>query len=136
MNSYDVKFLVDKLYKDLDQKLISNQKIVLEKPNITNINKKTFFINFKSICQKLNRKEEDLRIFFEKELNTEVNVNQEGNLIIVGIFKTTAIITIISNFIKDFCTCKECNCCDTELIKEKRLTFIFCKKCLSKKSIS
>lgn len=135
MEQYSIDYLVDKLYIDLNNCTSPNKKIAIERPIITSANKRTFFSNFRAICNKINRKEEDVRLFFEKELNTDVNINQEGCLVITGLFKLQGMTKILSNYIKDFCMCKECNCCDTELIKENRLTFISCNKCLSKKTL-
>ena len=131
---YTLNNLIDKLYQELDNHVGTNKKITLEKPIVNSMNKKTYFHNFRPITQKLKRTEEDVRSYFEKELNTEVNINQAGGLVIAGIFKPQNIMTIISNYIKEFCTCSECKSCDTLLIKEGRLRFIKCNRCLSKKT--
>jgi translation initiation factor 2 subunit 2 len=136
MNPYKLDFLIDRAYTELKNCSHSNEKLRIDTPNITSANTRTFFSNFRKICKKLNRKEEEVRFFFEKELNTDVNINQDGCLIISRVFKVQGVTKILSNYIKEYCTCKECNSCDTLLIKENRLTFISCNRCLSKKTLS
>jgi translation initiation factor 2 subunit 2 len=136
MEPYNSKFLVDKLYIELSRSAASNRKLILEKPEISSANKKTFISNFKAICTKLNRKVDDARDYFEKELCTTVTVNQEGSLVITGVYKQVGIMKVLDSYIKKYVTCKECSSCDTEIIKENRLTFLKCNKCLSKKAFT
>lgn len=135
MNTYPTDFLIDRLYTELEYLLKSDTKISVEKPQVSSANKKTFISNFRNICSKLNRTEEDIRLFFEKELNTNVTINQDGALVITGIFKQPGIIHVMTNYIKEYVSCKECKSCDTNLIKENRILFLKCNKCLSKKAL-
>jgi translation initiation factor 2 subunit 2 len=75
-------------------------------------------------------------MFFEKELQTSVSINQDGGLVITGMFKQPGLLKIFTNYIKEYVTCKECNSCDTEIIKENRITYLKCNKCLSKKAFN
>ena len=134
MEPYNTKFLVDRLYIELGKFSGPNKKLVLEKPEISSANKKTFIGNFKAICTKLNRKSEDVREYFEKELCTTVNLNSEGALVITGIYKQVGVMKVLQEYIKKYVTCKECSSCDTEIIKENRIVFLKCSKCLSKKA--
>lgn len=137
MNVYSDTYLVDKLYSELEA--IGNdskiKKIALEKPEVTSANKKTFISNFRMICLKLNREEADVKLFFEKELNTTVTINQDGGLVITGFYKQNGIMTILTNYIKEYVMCKQCNSCDTYIIKEKKITYLKCNKCLSSFSL-
>lgn len=132
---YKVEYLIDRIYNELEVHLNSSKKISIEKPQVSIANKKTFIANFRNICTKLKRKEEDVRLFFEKELNTTVTINQDGALIITGMYKQPGIINVMTNYIKEYVTCKECGSCDTELIKENRILFVKCNRCLSKKAL-
>lgn len=134
MEPYNTKYLVDRLYIELGKYSNPNKKLILEKPEISSANKKTFIGNFKAICTKLNRKLDDVREYFEKELCTTVNINQDGALVITGVYKQSGIMKILDAYIKKYSMCKECSSCDTEIIKENRITFLKCNKCLSKKA--
>ena len=135
METYTDNFLLDKLYTELETLLVPNKKISIEKPEVSSANKRTFIANFRTICSKLNRKEEELRIFFENELKTSVSINQDGALVITGIYKQNGIMTILTSYMKEFIICKQCNSCDTNLIKENKILFLICSKCLSKHAI-
>lgn len=136
MEPYNTKYLVDRLYIELSNHISSNKKLVLDRPEISSANKKTYIGNFKEICNKLNRKTEEVKVYFESELRAPCNLSQAGALVITGVFKQAGVSKVLSSYIKDNVTCKECNSCDTEIIKENRISFLKCNKCKSKKSFS
>ena len=84
-------------------------------------NKKTYIANFRAICNKLNRTEDEVKLFFEKELATVISINNNGSLIITGIYKQQGILKILNNYILEFVTCKECKSCDTNVKMLKKL---------------
>ena len=135
METYTDNFLLDKLYSELESLTTPNKKISIEKPEVSSANKRTFVANFRNICNKLNRKEEDVRTFFETELKTAVTINQDGALVITGNYKQNGIMTILTNYMKEYVICKQCSSCDTELIKENKILFLTCNKCLSNHAI-
>lgn len=132
---YPIEDLVESLYNELDAQQINNQKVILEKPIVKTANKKTCIVNFSTICSKLNRNVLDVKQYFEKEMNVVSTINIQGSLIITGMFRENNIITVFSSYIKDFVKCKECNSCDSKLIKENRITYNNCNKCKSKKAL-
>ena len=134
MEQYNTKFLVDRLYTELGNQLSSSKKLVLDRPEINSANKKTYIGNFKEICNKLNRKMDDVKAYFESELRAPCNLSQDGTLVITKVFKQVQVSKVLSSYIKDCVTCKECNSCDTDIIKENRITFLKCNKCKSKKA--
>jgi len=136
MEPYDTKYLVDRLYIELGEHIKSNKKLVLDRPEISSVNKKTYISNFKEICKKLNRKPEDAKAYFESELRATINLSQDGALVITGVFKQAGVSKVLSSYIKEYVTCKECNSCDTEIIKENRISFLNCNKCKSKKAFT
>ena len=135
MQVYSVEFLVDRLYTELDILSVNNHKVILEKPIVNRANKKTFIANFTPICGKLNRTVQEVKQYFEKEMNVITSVNAQGSLVITGMFQEINIMKIFTSYINDYVKCKECSSCDTEIIKENRITYNNCKKCKSKKAI-
>lgn len=136
MEPYTTDFLIDKLYTELNNNLSANKSLTLERLDISCANKKTAISNFRSICAKLNREEYEVKTYFEKELLATITINSDGCLIITGMFKQPGIYKVLNNYIKEFVTCKECNSCDTKIIKENRVMFMVCNRCLSKKALS
>lgn len=135
MSLYIGTYLIDKLYSELEEIVSDSKKIAIDRPEVTCANKRTFVANFRNICFKLNRTEEEVRTFFEKELKTTITLNQDGALVITGMYKQNGITAVMTNYIKEFVMCKQCNSCDTNIIKEKKITYLNCNKCLSKHSL-
>lgn len=133
---YTTTYLVDKLYMELKNYNSTNKKLTLNKPDIKSANKRTYISNFRTLCTKLNRDIDDVKTYFEKELCTTITINQDGALVITGMFKQIGIMKVLDSYIKEYVTCKECKSCDTEIIKENRITFLKCGKCLSKKAFN
>jgi len=138
MTTYEVSFLVDRLYTELEKKeqFQNKSKLSLVRPDVIYANRKTFIRNYKEICNRLRRKSEDVQKFFNDELCAKTSIDSKGMLIISGRFRQNGIQNIVSNYIKMYVLCKECNASDTNLIKENRILFLDCKKCLSKKAIN
>ena len=97
-------------------------------------NKKTTITNFTAICYKLNRNVNDVKKYFENEMQIISNINGSGGLVITGMFREPQLMKVFSNYIKDFVKCTECKSCDTEIIKENRITYNSCNKCKSRKA--
>lgn len=136
MELYTTEYLVERLYTELKNHTNANKKLMLNKPDIKSANKRTFITNFKDICGRLNRNIDDVKNHFEKELCTTVTINQDGGLVITGVFKQAGVMKVLDTYIKDYVTCKECKSCDTVIVKENRITFLKCNKCLSKKAFT
>lgn len=132
--TYPIEFLVDRLYEELNSLSNNSKKLIIERPIVKALNKKTYITNFSSVCSKINRELNDIKQYFEKEMNVVANVNSLGGLVITGMFKEINILKVFSSYIEDFVKCKECGSCDTEIIKENRITYNNCKKCKSKKA--
>lgn len=137
VNTYDTIYLIDRLYEQLNQnsELSNKKKISLVRPEVSSANKKTYIKNFKEMCQRLNREMSEVQKFFEDELIAKSSIDAKGALIISGMFKQNGIQKILLNYIKQFVICKECGNGETALLKENRILFLDCKKCLSKKAI-
>ena len=137
MTLYEDNFLIDRFYSELSKikASVSKSKLSIQKPEVSIANKKTYIRNYKTICAKLNRDENDVKKFFEAELMTSTSIDLGGGLKIQGIFRIGGIQKIITNYIKEYVLCKECNSCNTLIEKENRILFIKCNDCLSKKAI-
>lgn len=133
-STYTVEELVDRLYDELNGIYKNSKKVILDRPDVKAQNKKTFISNFTEICCKLNRPTNDVKKYFETEMHVVTSINGQGGLVITGMFKEPQIMKIFTNYIKDYVKCKECNSCDTEIIKQDRITYNNCNKCKSKKA--
>ena len=87
LDLYKTDYLVDRLYNELEKHHINQQKVILDKPIVKIENKKTCIANFSNICIKLNRATNDVKQYFEKEMNVVTSINAAGGLIITGMFR-------------------------------------------------
>lgn len=136
--TYNTLDLLKKAYNEIDTIKNGNNynRLSLTRPEVAFMNKRTFIKNFGNICDKLNKNTLEIKSFFENELNAVMTIDGNNMLVITGNFKQKNIEKVLSNYITKYMMCTECKSTDTEIIKENRINFMNCKKCLSKKSIS
>ena len=92
---------------------------------------KTIINNFHQIADTLGRKHDHLLKYVLRELATPGDL--KNNALIIGTkISASRINEKISQYFKDFVTCKECNRPDTKLLKEDKITFIKCMVCGAK----
>lgn len=129
--------LLNRAYQKLDEinKDKNNNKLLLTRPVVMSQNKKTFIANFREIATKLNRKELELKLFFEEELRCITSIDGNGALVITGLYKKDGIEKVLKNYILQLVMCKQCKSYDTYVIKENRIQFIQCNKCMSKRAV-
>ena len=132
---YSTEFLVTRLYDELNSNKSKANKLILSRPEVVILNKKTFVKNFCDMCKMLNRSEIEVQQYFSDELMKKTSIDSKGGLVVWGIFRQRAIESIIKNYIQYYVTCKECGSSSTNLIKESRISYLACDKCLSKKAV-
>jgi len=134
---YTTEYLLERLYSELPSNS-TKKKFKIEKPDVTNLNRKTYIKNYGDIISKMNCDEEHFKNYIKKELNTDISVNENGMLVFDSIRNIELIKQSIASYVKKFILCGEpcCGSGDTEIIKENRIIFLYCKSCNSKKSIS
>ncbi len=134
---YETDFLVERLFKKLESKT-SKKKAKLERPIVSEINRKTYIKNFPAVCKSLNRDEQHFKSFLEKELNIDSSLNEDNILILDSRFRQAQVESAVEKYAKNFVICLEpkCSSIDTEIVKENRILFLSCNSCHSKKSIN
>lgn len=135
---YDDDFLIQRALDKLEGK--QAKKFTIKPPQVKTQNKKTFVANFKEICQAMNRDEEMLRNFFEKQLNKgtgDVTLSATSVLTIAKSYSQKDVETVLRDFAKKYVICKEqkCGSGTTELVKENRITYLVCVSCNCKVAI-
>ena len=98
--------------------------------------KKTVIMNFRDLCERMNRILDHVCKFILYELSTTGSLtNNNNSLKIKGKYKSNVIETIIKKYIKEFLLCNQCKSPKTIIIKENRLNYIECRNCNSKYTI-
>lgn len=144
----DLKISDEKVIKELEYEyLLENAMSLLHKSTIElNMKKKVPLdikreagqktsINLEVVSKSLNRNSDHLKTFILKELHTTGSVNIEGRLILRGVFIKSKVQSVVKRFIEMFVKCLVCNKFDTEILREKRMWFLSCKRCQSKRSV-
>jgi translation initiation factor 2 subunit 2 len=135
---YDDDFLLDKF----DSIKKDKKKAVFFFPKIERDikHKKTTVIGFDKFCSSVKRNNQEIKLFIEINTNFKISMLNNGDLIIDNVKSTieNQIKDVLEKYVKSKVLCQEpkCNSGNTEIIKENRITFIFCNTCKSKKSLS
>ncbi len=123
--------LLEEAYKKV--KVIENKGERFEIPKVEGMfeGKKTIITNMGQIASYIRRDEESFIRYLLKEL--AVKGHKEGDrVIIIGKISSKKIQPKIDQYVKDFVICKECKKPDTEIIKDKKNTYVHCLACGAK----
>jgi translation initiation factor 2 subunit 2 len=137
MDHYKIDSLVDRAYAELEK--VSNSglsKISISKPEVVYNNRKTYVGNFVKICDDLNRNRNEVQKYFDAELGSTTSIDSNGCLIANGRFTQNGMMNIFGSYIKNYVSCTECSSCNTKIVKETRISYLVCNKCMTKKALS
>lgn len=95
---------------------------------------KTILTNLHQIARDLRRNISHLFKFMLRELATTGEIKQ-NSIIFNGKFAPAILNAKIEKYVKEFVLCNQCSKPDTELIKERGLTFKRCEACGAKTSV-
>ena len=95
---------------------------------------RTIIPNFKEITNALNRNPQHLMKFLTNEMATAGNL-EETRVTFQGKFTNDTFEHLLKNYIDNFVICPVCNRPDTEIVKEKRFSFLKCQACGAKSSV-
>jgi translation initiation factor 2 beta subunit (eIF-2beta)/eIF-5 len=97
--------------------------------------KRTMFLNFNELAQKIKRERGHIQEFICSELKTTSSIDDDGTMIIKGKFKDAVYITTVKKYLSLYVICKACKLFDTCLEKDNRILFVKCNRCGSKSSV-
>lgn len=113
--------------------LSSSERAKLPMPKVERSGaKKTALTNFKELCNAMNRSQEDVKDFIEKQLTTTSSVDSNDCLIIrIQNLKSTAFENILQKYIMEYVRCTACNKIDTDLTRDAttRMQILSCRHC-------
>lgn len=129
---YDDEWLLDRIFCATNIAKVNNS--VLE-PQISNLNRKTHFVNFAKFCESINRNEQSVKKFIENDLRSDSSITGSKELIIGKVFKKELIMQTIVNYIEKYVQCKNCKSVSTNEVAEGRFTYLVCDGCKAKNTI-
>ena len=121
--------LLNEIYENITgNSEIFGEKKKISSPNIIYENRKTFWLNFGTNCNQINRTIQQLQKFIESEFSVETSINEKSNLIIRGKYTFNIIGTAFKKYIKNYVMCLTCKSLNTEIIRNttNRLDYLKC----------
>jgi translation initiation factor 2 subunit 2 len=141
--SYNTSQLIDRAYSKLKSINSNTEKKAFCKPEIKNLNRKSYIVNFIKFCSSINRNPEEVRVFIDRDMNAETSFIAENNiedgnsaLKFNNIYKNTIIMTTITNYMKEYVLCNLCKSGNTDIKKKDRITYLVCNSCKSSRAIN
>jgi len=133
----DYKEMLDKFYKELEEKKKMEVKDRLEipKPIIQQMGKNTVIINFVDICKVLNRDKDEFAKIVLKRLSSPGSL-QGRQLFIHSVINQKILEKKLYKIIDEFVKCEECGKYDTKLLSgERNIKILVCEACGARRTI-
>lgn len=128
----DYEALLEKAQQELPQVSESAARFEIPKVRGHIQGNKTIISNFREIADVLRRNVEHLLKYILKELAAPGDLKKSGSVIFGTKISASRLNEKIVQYAKDFVLCSECSKPDTELSKEKGVTFLQCHACGAK----
>lgn len=120
----------------------NNEKKHFIKPHIISHNRKTYISNFIKYCDSINRDQEKVKNFLEKDLGTNSSIvsenslgDEKSGLKFTTTFRLPVIMSSITNYMKEYVLCKSCKSGNTQIKKIDKITYVCCNSCKANTAI-
>jgi len=126
--------MLKRAYSQLPPEVFEHKRFEVPKPRFTVTGARTVLLNYKEICDALNRDPHHVLKFLSKEMATAATTDG-GRAIFQGKFHRDTLDRLINRYTDEFVMCRVCKRPDTKIVKEKRLYFLVCEACGARSSI-
>jgi len=126
--------LLKRARSQIPEVVSKRERLELPKINLSVIGMRTIAYNFKEIAEALNRDPQHMLKFLTREMATAATM-QESRVIFQGKFSRETLKRLIQRYMESFVICPVCKRPDTNIVKEKRLSFLVCEACGAKSSV-
>lgn len=108
-----------------------------ERPETKAVAKKTYWINFDSIAEQINREPQHILDFFVAEMSTTGHFGGDGNLILNNNFKNKHIMHVYRTYLNMYVKCENCGHINSKMVKDQntRLTYLDCNDCHATRTV-
>jgi translation initiation factor 2 subunit 2 len=131
----EYKELLKRARSQLPSEILEHKRFEVPKPRSFVTGMRTILINFKEICDALNREPHHVLKFLSGEMATAATM-QGSRAVFQGKFDQDTLGRLIERYVKEFVVCPICKRPDTKIVKERRLLFLICEACGAKSSIT
>ncbi len=135
MTEISYRDMLERAHERLPKRVEKYERFEIPRLQIMQAGRKTVFLNFKDICDILNRDSKHILKFLSKEMATLATVDG-ARAVFQGVFKQDTISNLINTYVQRYVICPVCKRPDTRIVREKRLSFLVCEACGARSSIS
>ncbi len=132
MRSYEE--LLDRLLSNIKKQPTDSTRFEIPMPDVIWLGNKTILRNFTDFVKILRREQDKILLFLAKELGSPAQI-ADNRAIFIGKWSQDTFKTLFEVYVKDYVLCPVCNSPDTNIKREKRLTFLICEACGAKSLI-
>lgn len=130
----DYEQLLKKAKENLPKQLVSRERFEIPKAQGHIEGNKTIIVNFSQLCSILQRPQEQILKYLQRELATPAII--DGQRLVLGRKISPGLINEkIEKFAQEFVLCGECGKPDTKLVREGRILSKKCTACGAKQPI-
>lgn len=130
----DYKSMLDRAYELLPEQLEEQDRFQVPRARVTQQGRRSVIMNFNEIAAALQRDPDHLLKFLLKE--TATRGNYDGNRVVFqGRFTEDSIRNLIEIYTNKYVICPVCGRPDTNIVRDKRLSFLQCDACGARSSI-
>ena len=130
----DYKEMLSRAYKNLPDLVAEVDRFQIPRAIVTRQGRRSVIQNFREIAERLQRPPEHILKFLLRETATRGNFDVD-KVVFQGRFNADSIRNLIEIYTNKYVICPVCGRPDTNVVREKRLSFLQCDACGARSSI-
>ncbi len=130
----DYKTMLSRAYENLPDVVAEVDRFQIPRAIVRRQGRRSVIQNFKEIAERLQRPPEHLLKFLLRETATRGNFDG-GKVVFQGRFNADSIRNLIEIYTNKYVICPVCGRPDTNVVRDKRLSFLQCDACGARSSI-
>jgi translation initiation factor 2 subunit 2 len=132
--NYDYNDLLKRARAQIPEVTLKHERLELPLLHVSIAGLRTTISNFKDVADTLDRDPQHILKFLTREMATAATYH-DGRAIFQGKFPRDTFERLLQRYMGEFVICPICKRPDTNVTKEKRLSFLVCNACGAKSSI-
>src|SRR3989304_3869073 len=131
---YDYSELLKRARAQVPEVTLKRGRLELPRLSVSMVGKRTTIANIKEVAAILAREPQHILKFLTREMATAATYH-DGRAIFQGKFPRDTFERLLQRYMDAFVICPVCKRPDTDVVKEKRLSFLVCNACGARSSI-
>jgi translation initiation factor 2 subunit 2 len=131
---YNYNDLLKRARDQVPEGTSKKERLELPRLFVSMVGMRTTIANFKEVADTLDRDPQHILKFLTREMATAATYH-DGRAIFQGKFPRDTFERLLQRYTESFVTCPVCKRPDTNITKEKRLSFIICNACGARSSV-